>query len=58
MFQMFLAFIFLTFAVGVIFQWVAKTSIESKIKFMKAFAFVSGCGIIAAVILTSIVILF
>lgn len=58
MFQMFLAFIFLTFAIGVIFQWIANTSIESKIKFMKAFVFVSGCAIIALVVLTCFVILF
>lgn len=58
MVQMFLAFILLTFAIGVIFQWVANTSIERKIKFMKAFIFVLGCAIIAAVILTCIVILF
>jgi hypothetical protein len=45
-------------AVGMFIRWAATSSINDKIKFMKIFISVVGCGIIAAVILTSIVILF
>ena len=55
---MLLAFMFTMLVVGMFIRWAATSSISDKIKFMKIFICVFGCGIIAAVILTTIVILF
>jgi hypothetical protein len=44
--------------VGMLIRWAASSSIQSKIKIMKIFTEVLGCGIITAVILTTIVFLF
>lgn len=58
MIKLLLAFMITMLAVGMFIRWAATSSINDKIKFMKIFISVVGCGIIAAVILTSIVILF